>query len=255
MIAMAALDRLRPVGLDELNEQAGLMTRVDRKYFVPLDVYERLLEASAADHRVLEIDGRRCFRYRSVYFDSPDFGFFRQHVQRRRHRFKVRTRTYCDSGGCHLEVKSKGYRGQTVKERIPHEPADAARLDEPALDFVAGIVGPDAERLRPVLETVYHRVTLTRGDQRVTCDFDLECLAGGRRHVGPADVLVETKSPGGTGAWDLWLRQEGIRPHSVSKYCVAASLLYPGLPSNPWRRTMRRYFEEGTPAVEEASCA
>jgi hypothetical protein len=29
----------------------------------------------------------------------------------------------------------------------------------------------------------------------------------------------------------------------VSKYCVAVAALHPELPSNPWRQTLRRYFE------------
>ena len=60
--------------------------------------------------------------------------------------------------------------------------------------------------------------------------------------MGPSDVLVETKSPGGGGIWDGLLKQVGIRPHKVSKYCVSAALLNPQLPSNPWEQTIRRYF-------------
>jgi hypothetical protein len=38
------------------------------------------------------------------------------------------------------------------------------------------------------------------------------------------------------------LRELGVRPVSVSKYCVGVAALHPELPSNPWRRTLRRYF-------------
>jgi hypothetical protein len=109
------------------------------------------------------------------------------------------------------------------------------------------MTGEDAAVLRPVLETVYHRTTLCRGEQRVTLDADLECLAGESGFQGPDDVLVETKSPGAAGDLDRALLSRGIRPHSVSKYCVSAALLYPHLPRNPWARTLRRYFP--TPAA------
>ncbi|GAB2527249.1 polyphosphate polymerase domain-containing protein [Paramicrobacterium agarici] len=233
---------LEPITLDELNAQARLMTRVDRKYFVPRMRLADLLHRMPGEFRMLEIDGTRVFRYRTVYFDSPDFRFFRQHAQGRRHRFKVRTRTYCESGACMLEVKSKGYRGQTVKERIEHEPNAADRLSAADHAFVERIVGEDAAGLCPVLETVYRRATLCHDDQRVTLDLDLECVAGSEKRDGPHEVLVETKSPGGPGPLDRMLLAAGVRPHSVSKYCVAASLLYPQLPSNQWRRTLRRYF-------------
>ncbi|MCW4456878.1 polyphosphate polymerase domain-containing protein [Microbacterium sp. MPKO10] len=236
------LDELEPISLEQLNAQARLMTRVDRKYFVSRATLADLLRRMPGEFRVLEIDHTRLFRYSTVYFDSPEFRFFRQHAQGRRHRYKVRTRTYCESGDCMLEVKSKGYRGQTVKERIDHDPNAPAELTSADRAFIERIIGEDAAQLRPVLETVYHRATLCHDDQRVTLDLDLECLADGEMHAGPHDVLVETKSPAGAGPLDRMLLTAGVRPHSVSKYCVAASLLYPHLPSNAWRRTLRRYF-------------
>lgn len=236
------LAALRPISLAELNEQARLMSRVDRKYFVPRPLFTDLIGETSKYVRVLEIDGLRSFRYHTVYFDTADFEFFRHHVQGRRHRFKVRTRTYCDTGLCQLEVKSKGYRGRTVKQRIPHDPHSMTRLGAEGVSFVAPIIGSDPTRLLPVVETIYDRVTLTDGDQRITCDLDLRCRAStGLRH-GPDDVLVETKSEGDQGRWDQLLRHAGIRPHSVSKYCIAAALHNPDLRANRWHRTIERYF-------------
>ena len=57
---------------------------------------------------MLQIDRRRSFDYESVYFDTPDLSTYRAHVQRRRLRFKARTRTYTDSGLCMFEVKLTG---------------------------------------------------------------------------------------------------------------------------------------------------
>ena len=37
----AAAAMVEPIGLDELKELAELQTRVDRKYFVPADVFRR----------------------------------------------------------------------------------------------------------------------------------------------------------------------------------------------------------------------
>jgi hypothetical protein len=282
------LQRLTPITLDEINAQARLMTRVDRKYFLPRGLFIDLLAATRDDFRVLEIDGKHRFEYRTAYFDTPDFRFYRDHVQERRHRFKVRTRTYVDTGTCHLEVKSKGYRGQTVKERIAHPLDSPLTLTDGDREFIDSVLGgpparaggrgsggvdsgnrtsggrdsdgrgpgghdfdgcgpsirprPRAADLAPVVETVYDRITLCHADQRLTCDLDIRAISGDEQHVGPSDVLVETKSPGGGGIWDGLLKQVGIRPHKVSKYCVSAALLNPQLPSNPWEQTIRRYF-------------
>ncbi|MCA5894964.1 polyphosphate polymerase domain-containing protein [Isoptericola sp. NEAU-Y5] len=237
-----AVHALEPISLTEMNARARLLTRVDRKYFVPRAVLAQIVSASGGFYRALEIDGRREFRYDTVYFDSPRFDFFRAHVQGRRHRYKVRTRTYRDSGDCLLEVKSKGYRGQTVKERVAHDADGPLALGAEGSRFVGLVTGGPADVLRPVVSTTYHRVTLTHGDQRVTCDLDLIVHGAGAVFGGPDDVLVETKSPGGAGRLDRALLECGVRPHRVSKYCVGVALCYPHLPHNPWQRTLSRYF-------------
>lgn len=239
---------MRPsISLTELDASAALMSRVDRKYFVPVALLQELLAQLDDGWRVLAIEGRRSFRYRTVYFDSLEFDLFRQHVQRRRHRFKVRTRLYCDSGQCMLEVKSKGLRGRTLKQRITHDPDARARLGPHARRFACAITHADPASLRPVLETLYRRSTLTDGSHRITVDSDLQWLGcgaagAGRRVDGPPDLLVETKSDSAPGALDRMLLAHGIRPHSVSKYCLGASLLYPQLPDNDWARVRRRYW-------------
>ena len=78
---------------------------------------------------------------------------------------------------------------------------------------------------------------------RLTCDVGLVCRDGQHevRDTG-THVLVESKSSAGGGAADRILRDLGVRPASVSKYCVGVAALHPELPSNPWHQTLRRYF-------------
>ena len=123
MTAAAAM--VDPIWLDELNALAELQTRVDRKYFVPAEVFRRLIAELGGEIQVLDMGGRRTFGYESVYFDTPELSTYRAHVQRRRQRFKARTRTYTDTGLCMFEVKVKGARGETVKQRVPHPSSTA----------------------------------------------------------------------------------------------------------------------------------
>lgn len=252
LAAQDAIERVtgvvEPIGLDEVLATAELQTRVDRKYFVPAGVFREFASALAGRLRVLEIDGRRVFGYESVYFDTARLSSYRDHVQRRRRRFKVRTRTYTDSGQCLFEVKLEGHRGATVKERVPH-PAEARdRLTDDAAAYLdrtlmAAYDRPAPEGLRPVLTTCYQRSTFTvpADGARLTCDVGLLCRDGAAsvRDTG-SHVLVESKA-GGSGA-DRLLRELGVRAVSMSKYCVGVAALHPGVPSNPWRRTLRRHF-------------
>ncbi|GAB2648792.1 polyphosphate polymerase domain-containing protein [Kribbella swartbergensis] len=248
-----ALAQLPPITLAEVLAEAELQTRVDRKYLVPIGTFVEMVTRLRDRFAVLEIDGQRSFRYESVYFDTPSLGLYRQHVQRRRYRYKVRTRSYLDSGECSFEVKLKGNRSETVKSRMPYPIGDRARLTEPAWTFLADQVrtayGVGVEEpLRPALTTTYRRSTLVDRTEhaRLTCDIDLRFFDGRSSvDVLPAAVLVESKTAGRAGAADVVLRELQVRPIQVSKYCVAAALLNPQLPANPWHRTLRQLTRNG----------
>ncbi|MBN1174812.1 MAG: VTC domain-containing protein, partial [Micromonosporaceae bacterium] len=106
----SAVSGIEPISLEELNQQAALQTRVDRKYVLPLGEVEDLLQRIEESARVLEISELRSFGYESVYFDTLDWASYLLAAYRRRRRFKIRTRTYVDSGKCWLEVKTRGSR-------------------------------------------------------------------------------------------------------------------------------------------------
>jgi len=243
-----ALVDLPPIGLDELVGRAALQTRVDRKYVVPLAVLPRLLDATPRDTQVLDIDGSRLFGYRSTYLDTPHFDSFHLAGRNRRRRWKVRTRSYLDTGTSWLEVKTRGRRGVTVKARIPHEDALVAPLSERGRLFVdqelAECSAPTrATELRPVLATAYRRATLFLPDcgSRVTVDVDLGWSSLGRR---PADLdvrrvaVVESKCGSTPSAFDRLLWCAGHRPVRMSKYGVGMAALHPELPRLKWHRVM-----------------
>jgi hypothetical protein len=240
-----------PIGLDELMGLAELQTRVDRKYFVPAGLFRRLIDELAGDLQVLQIDGLRSFGYESIYFDTPQLTAYRAHLQRRRQRFKARTRTYTDSGLTMFEVKLAGARGETVKERLPYPTEHRAELTEEALTHLGDALCQAYHQglpagLRPTLLTIYRRTTFVprTGENRLTCDVGLICRGDEDEvHDTGTHVLVESKSTAVGGAPDRILRELGVRPATVSKYCVGVAALHPELPSNPWHQTLRRYFE------------
>lgn len=239
---------VEPIPLDAAMEGAALQTRVDRKFLLTPHEFTRLITSLGRDFRVLEIDGRRIFRYESIYFDTPDLQQFRAHRQGRRKRFKVRTRTYADSGICMFEAKIKGYRGETVKHRIPYALNDRARLTGEANAFLGHHLtreyGTGLPQLKQVLRTDYARATFVDpvNHERVTCDVDLVCSNNQRSVNGPDLIVVETKTAHGRGASDRALAAMGIRAVSMSKYCVGIALLHPHLAANRWSRLLRTRF-------------
>ncbi|WP_235518532.1 polyphosphate polymerase domain-containing protein [Cellulomonas sp. Leaf334] len=243
------LRRLAPMSLDELIERAGLQTRVDRKYLVPVAEVDALLDRLASQAQVLDIGGRRLFDYESVYFDTADLMAYHLAAHRRRRRFKVRTRSYLDSAQCWLEVKTRGPRGTTVKERLPYDLRDRDAIAHGRW-FVAGVLGAHGIRgtddltFAPTLVTRYLRTTLflPQTASRVTVDVGLS-WHDGRAPLHLRDVaVVETKTGSTASGADRLLWAHGYRPQRISKYATGLAALRPDLPATRWRRTLHRHL-------------
>ena len=236
---------LQPIGLDELIGRAGLMTRVDRKYVVPLERARDLLRWVPASTRVLEIDGRRELGYVSSYLDTPDLASYLAAGRSRRRRWKVRTRTYLDTGTSFLEVKTRVARDQSHKQRVALAPDAAGPLTADGTEFVASVLDlATAVALRPVLATTYRRSTLylpTSGT-RATVDVDLGWRS--LQHHGvlerPGLVVIETKTAATPSEVDRLLWTHGHRPVRISKYGLGMAALQPGLPPLKWFRALHR---------------
>lgn len=241
----SVIDALPAVGLDELDAVAALQTRTDRKYIVTAAQLRSALDAVADRTRTLDIDGRRSFAYESVYFDTIRFDSYLGAARRRPNRFKVRTRTYLDSGRCSVEVKLRDRHQRTVKHRLPHDADCRLELTPTAREFVDGypMLRPLTDELRPVLTTRYRRSTvLVDDDARATIDFGTTCHErdGGTVTLGDW-LIVETKSAGAPSELDRALWAAHLRPQRISKFAVGLAALRPALPSNAWHRVLRRY--------------
>ncbi|GAA1908862.1 VTC domain-containing protein [Streptomyces sodiiphilus] len=253
----AALAGLPPIGLEELVSRALLQTRVDRKYVLPVDTVRTLLRRLPAGTRVLEIDDDRSFAYRSLYFDTPDLVSYLLTARRRRRRFKIRTRLYEQSSECWLEVKVRGTRGSTVKQRLPYHPDDHGTL-APGRPFVDAtlaehqVAGRERFAFVPTLTTRYRRTTLYLPDtnSRVTIDTDLMWQDDTHRIHLPSLAVVETKTGSTASQADRLLWRLHHRPSRISKYATGLAALRPHLPSGPWRRTLRREFPSSTLRTE-----
>ncbi|BDZ47155.1 polyphosphate polymerase domain-containing protein [Naasia aerilata] len=251
---MSTADRLlemQPISLDDLNAVAALQTRVDRKYLVPRDDLDRVLRGLGDDCRVLDFGGSRSSAYESVYFDTPDLASYLSAARKRRRKFKIRTRAYLDTGACFLEVKTAGGRSLTIKDRLEYTMEDRDVLTAEGREYVNAVLGESGVAdltetpLAPTLITRYSRSTLyiPSSGARATIDVDLEWVVDDqRRLVLPELAVVESKSAGGASVVDKLLWRAGHRPVGISKYGVGLAALQPDLPSNKWRRVLKRHF-------------
>lgn len=260
------LDHLQTVSLAELNSQAALQTRTDRKYLVVASNLTGLFGVLPDEARVLDIDGRQHASYTSTYFDTPSLDSYLGAARSRPNRFKVRVRTYLDTDVHYLEVKTRNRTGTTSKVRRSAEAGDHERLDQVDRAFVLDALTDKSMgrfemklaaavlALRPTLSTHYERLTLlieSGADgprpkptpSRTTIDTSLAFSAPGHEPLHHHDLaIIETKTAGPPSAVDRILWRSGHRPVRVSKYAIGLALFNPDLPATKWNRILRREF-------------
>jgi VTC domain len=260
-VLAAAVANRPSVSLPDMNAAAELMERIDRKYLVTADQLAALLDGLSDELAVLEISGRRLHEYRSTYFDTWDLMTYRAHVQGRRRRFKLRLREYVESDIEFLELKYKGWREQTFKSRSPHDHQGSQTcLGQDLLcrqgwsflrDEVERVYDLDLPRALWRIATTRHaRSTFLAADEgsRVTVDVALHVEDASRvARMRDDYAIIETKSMRAATPVDRELKALGVRPASVSKYCLAVALLRDDVPANPWHRTVRRHFTNAVP--------
>ena len=248
---------IAPISLEEINARAELQSRVDQKYLVPLWVAQELPLWLPQGSRVLEIGGLRRFGYQSTYFDTPQLDLYRWAAHGRRNRFKLRTRAYCESGTAFLEVKTKGQRGATVKNRIGHDIEKMDCLSAADRTYVEGLLAgtristEPLERLLPALHTGYQRTTFLlpgrtdsgQPDARITADTGLLWETTGPHQEASGELyrpdlaIIETKTASQSSFANRLFLSRGIRPVRISKYATGMAALRADLPANKWHRT------------------
>ncbi|MFZ2286078.1 MAG: polyphosphate polymerase domain-containing protein [Bacteroidales bacterium] len=217
-----------PVGLDGMTD-VRYMNRVDTKYVFSVSKLPLLLQNVRTVYQALEIGGQREFRYKTVYFDTPDLLFYIQHVTGKLNRTKVRIRTYETNGLTFLEVKQKSNKGRTSKSRMEREPGGMNHIQQ-SQDFLTELISPNATTLKPVINTGFTRITLVNllKAERITIDYNIiwNNLKGNLLEM-PFLAIAEIKSEKSTSLSPFFqqLKHLGVRSTGFSKYAIGMALV------------------------------
>lgn len=219
-----------------------LMNRMDTKFMLSIPQLMLVLSALPPHYRVLEVNGIRANHYETLYFDTPEFLFYKRHHSGKKNRLKIRKRNYVESHQTYLEVKFKSNKDRTVKDRTKVENLEPV-LTEKAVDFIHRETGEDYN-LQPKLFNRFVRTTLVypEGPERITIDTELSFGFDSKEIQLPGLVIVEVKQSR-VGARSVFLQQlksQHIRSESFSKYCLGAALIYPELKQNMFKEKIRK---------------
>jgi hypothetical protein len=239
------LDKFTGIGLGDIGK-ANFMNRIDTKFPLRTDVlFERILPSIVDDYYIVEINGLRYMEYETVYFDTPDNRFFTAHQNGKKDRFKVRKRTYVDTGNRFLEIKHKNNKGKTKKKRIEVTTSLNEIVPE-EYGFVAEHLPDDIvpQTLKAVIQNHFYRITLVRKDMGERCTIDCEL---GFRTPEDANTetkgfsMVELKHEAGAPKSPLQkvLARNGVKQASFSKYCIGRVLALQPVKYNLFKERIR----------------
>jgi hypothetical protein len=213
-----------PVSLAAM-ESVSLMDRLDMKFMLTLGMLEKVISEIKNNYYVLTIQENKVFNYRTEYFDTPEMSMFYDHHNGKLNRFKVRQRTYIDSNLSFLEVKFKSNKGRVIKDRIEsrknHSPMFA--------NFIKRHTPYNPQLLNCMLVNHFYRFTLVdiHFRERVTTDFNLSFSNGQHKAMLNGLVILELKQNKTDKESIIYkvLKNNSLRPSSISKYCLGVSLL------------------------------
>jgi hypothetical protein len=238
---LTGMRRMRAVSSPSARHK--LLRRVDSKFAVSRTALPALLESVADDYEVLTAAGEYAARYVTVYFDTEDRSFLRDHLRGRRPRHKLRIRHYIDREVASLEVKSKTAANATDKKQRDHAFGNNV-LDVDDRHWAATITGCQ-EPIRARAWTSCHRITLLRLSTagRLTLDLNVSVGTKDSAHTLNDLVLVEVKRERADGNMLLWqaLRAVKAQPVGLSKYVAAMMSAQPVLPRSRFVAVLGRY--------------
>jgi hypothetical protein len=221
-------------------ESVKLMDRTDTKFTFNFDQFEDVLTELLEYYYVMEIDNKRISRYKTLYYDTPNYNLYTKHHNGELNRYKIRHRTYVESDTGFLEVKFKNNKGRTIKERIMKHEVPAKWEGDTEL-FLTKVLPFEPGTLNPVLWVNYSRLTLVnkKDKERLTIDVDLEFenngLVKNMNNLVIAEVKQERKK---ASPFMKTMKKYHIREGSISKYCLGIALTCDGVKKNNFKEKL-----------------
>jgi len=237
------LPDFQTVALDEMQTYA-LQDRIDTKYLIRLVDLPALLEELASTSRVLEVAAQRINAYRTLYFDTPEFSFYRDHHNGKRPRLKVRMRSYLSNGQTFLEVKKKENLLRTSKQRMEIAAVNPV-ISAVMFDFLKDCGVKNSQWLEATLWNSFQRITLISNDacQRITIDLGIAFHDDTNMLQLPHLAVVELKQASfSRGAIIVQsMKEKGYQPVAFSKYCTGIATLNPTVKRNRFKQTFLQF--------------
>ena len=241
-ISQNLLNDLQTISLEEL-DKVKLLDRKDTKFVFNQNQLPSILEKIKPYYKVLEINNSSIFNYDNTYFDTHDFLFYNQHHNEHRKRFKVRFRKYSNNNKSYFEIKIKNNKNRTVKKRLLVNGMNKS-LGDQEQNLVSEIIGISSNKLTPILNIQFSRITLTDNNfsERLTIDTNLSVQNGTSSKIFDQLIISEIKQKKYNPKSDFIqiLRDLKIPEMRFSKYCMGMLHVYKEIKYNRFKPKLLR---------------
>lgn len=230
------LHELDPITLAEM-DSVKLMNRTDTKFLFTIDEFDKVMQEISQFYRVLEVEGQRLNRYKTLYYDTSNLSLYLAHHNGHLNRYKVRHRTYMESNTGFLEVKFKNNKGRTIKSRVK-EYAPPTIWEGESEKFLLKVQPFSPEILIPTVWVNYGRYTLVHRTEpeRLTIDTNLEFIRDPVQKKLTGLIIAEVKQDKRKPSPFLrMMRKYHIHEGGMSKYCMGVALTYDDVKKNNFK--------------------
>ena len=233
------LQQFEPISLKEM-DNVKLMNRTDTKFLFTTIQFETIMNEVMNHYRILEVQGKRLNRYKTLYYDTIDKDLYAEHHNGKLNRYKIRHRTYVESDIGFLEVKFKNNKGRTIKTRVAEHDVPSAWTGESEI-FLNKTLPFEPQTLIPMIWVNYSRYTLVHKTEpeRLTLDLELEFVKNGVTKKLTGLVIAEVKQEKRKVSPFLkMMKKYHIREGSISKYCLGIALTCNDVKKNNFKRKL-----------------
>lgn len=235
------LHAFQSCSLEQINNSGLFRNRVDRKYVLPVEALEELLLYCQPYYQILEIKSIRSFSYQTDYYDTAMLTTYHLHHNGRGNRFKIRERSYINTGLHYVEVKKRNHKGATEKVRL-----EGSGVRE-AGTMIQAETGLSSKELIHTLRSRYTRISLLHKteNEKVTIDLDLSFSHQEKNLLLPHILMVEIKTPSRNESQLVsYMKRNGFRQGSLSKYCLGLIGLNPDLKHNRFKKSFTKILNK-----------
>ena len=224
----------------------GEFNRWELKYLVHIKTMYRVIKSIESYVAPDENGAEGMYKISSLYYDTPDFRFYREKADGQKFRQKLRLRKYAaDNEYSFFEIKQR-YNSTVMKRRVRLRDKEAHALAKgisssrqyPAeqrgvIEQVEYMMSVNA--LVPKLNVSYMRRAFTgkyENDLRVTFDTNLKCSRHNDNEnqkymIHPSYAVMEIKADERVPMWLIRIIQKyNLEANRVSKYCLGVETLF-----------------------------